>query len=72
MLESMWNSLSSSMQLAEECLKQEVEQDPGTPLEGLELFAQTIDSSNVFLTYMIYLHNNIFIIIIIHLKIFLC
>ncbi|XP_059486897.1 autophagy-related protein 2 homolog A [Neocloeon triangulifer] len=44
MLESMWNSFSSSMQLAEECLKQDMEQDTAAPLEGLEMFAQMIES----------------------------
>ncbi|KAK7872956.1 hypothetical protein R5R35_004266 [Gryllus longicercus] len=50
MFESMWSSMSSSMQIAEECLKQSSEGnkeqavDQGQPLEGLELFAQTIDS----------------------------
>ncbi|CAB3388360.1 Hypothetical predicted protein [Cloeon dipterum] len=43
MLESMWNSFSSSMQLAEDCLKQDMEQD-APPLEGLEKFAQMIES----------------------------
>jgi hypothetical protein len=60
MLESMWNSLSSSMQLAEECLKQEAADiDAGAPLEGLELFAQTIDSSNVFIFYLTHLKRKI-------------
>lgn len=45
MLESMWNSFSSSMQMAEDCLKQDMEQDQGSPLEGLEMFAQMIESS---------------------------
>lgn len=49
MFESMWSSMTSSMQLAEECLKQGAtegkETDQSQPLEGLELFAQTIDSS---------------------------
>jgi autophagy-related protein 2 len=49
MFESMWSSMTSSMQLAEECLKEgssdgkDIEQSQ--PLEGLELFAQAIDSS---------------------------
>ena len=49
MLESMWNSMSSSMKLAEECLKQGVEEgleaEQSPKLDGLELFACTIDSS---------------------------
>lgn len=46
MFESMWNSMTSSMQLAEECAKQDAEIAPNDaqPFEGLELFAQTIDS----------------------------
>ncbi|XP_066992632.2 autophagy-related protein 2 homolog A [Anabrus simplex] len=49
MFESMWSSMTSSMQLAEECLKQGAtsdgkEAETSQPLEGLELFAQTIDS----------------------------
>nr|QSV39518.1 autophagy associated protein [Locusta migratoria] len=48
MFESMWSSMTSSMQLAEECLKQAAPDgkttDEAQPLEGLELFAQTIDS----------------------------
>lgn len=49
MFESMWSSMTSSMQLAEECLKQGSSDGKDTeqpqPLEGLELFAQAIDSS---------------------------
>lgn len=48
MLESMWSSMSSSMQLAAECIKQTPNEEKdlqATPMEGLELFAQTIDSS---------------------------
>ncbi|XP_069689778.1 autophagy-related protein 2 homolog B isoform X2 [Periplaneta americana] len=48
MFESMWSSMTSSMQLAEECLKQGAsdgkDADQSQPLEGLELFAQAIDS----------------------------
>lgn len=45
MFESMWSSMTSSMQLAEECLKQgSSDEKEAEPLEGLELFAQTIDS----------------------------
>ncbi|XP_021929227.1 autophagy-related protein 2 homolog B-like isoform X2 [Zootermopsis nevadensis] len=48
MFESMWNSMTSSMQLAEECLKQGSsdgrDSEQCQPLEGLELFAQAIDS----------------------------
>nr|CAD7436059.1 unnamed protein product [Timema monikensis] len=50
MFESMWSSMTSSMQLAKECFKQEradtKDSQESQPLEGLELFAQTIDSSN--------------------------
>lgn len=53
MFESMWSSMTSSMQLAEECLKQgSSDEKEAEPLEGLELFAQTIDSSK--LTYFVY------------------
>jgi autophagy-related protein 2 len=49
MLESMWDSMSSSMQLAQECLDNEEEatSDINNPsdLDGLEKFAQTIDNS---------------------------
>lgn len=46
MFESMWSSMTSSMQLAAECLKQESDSASAPqPMEGLELFAQTIDSS---------------------------
>ncbi|KAL7049279.1 hypothetical protein ACKWTF_003650 [Chironomus riparius] len=48
MLESMWSSMSSSMQLAQECLEKnedvEFEIPPNSNLEGLEKFAQTIDN----------------------------
>lgn len=47
MFESMWSSMTSSMQLAQECLKQEMPNaaDNAQPMEGIERFAQTIDSS---------------------------
>lgn len=47
MLESMWSSMSSSMQLAQECLERnEDEESTGaSSMEGLEKFAQTIDNS---------------------------
>lgn len=48
-LESMWSSMSSSMQLARDCLEKEgiSVSAMGQPLEGLEHFAQTIDSSKL-------------------------
>lgn len=47
MFESMWSCMTSSMQLAQECLQQEEGLDnTRAPPEGLELFANTIDSSN--------------------------
>lgn len=53
MFESMWSSMTSSMQLAEECLKQGSldgnNAEESQPLEGLELFAQAIDSSMLML-----------------------
>ena len=50
--DSMWSSMSmsSSMQLAQECLKQETDEgdtaepSSNTPFEGPELLAQTIES----------------------------
>lgn len=46
MLESMWSSMSNSMQLAQECLENEKEvAATATAMEGLEKFAQTIDNS---------------------------
>lgn len=49
MLESMWSSMSSSMQLAQECLEKNEDEEAAaasnTPMEGLEKFAQTIDNS---------------------------
>ena len=50
-LDSMlFSSMTTSMQLAEECLRQEPTEgelratDAAQPFEGLELFAQTIDA----------------------------
>lgn len=49
MFESMWSSMTSSMQLAQECLQQDTSNiGNGQPLEGVEMFAQTIDSSRRF------------------------
>lgn len=47
MLESMWSSMSSSMQLAEECLREEEggSTQESNPVEGIEMFAHAIDSS---------------------------
>lgn len=45
MLESMWSSMSSSMQLAEECLRAEDGPKETQAVEGIEMFAHTIDSS---------------------------
>lgn len=45
MLESMWSSMSSSMQLAQDCLEQEgAGLSTAKKMEGLECFAQTIDN----------------------------
>ncbi|KAH8305578.1 hypothetical protein KR059_001867 [Drosophila kikkawai] len=48
MLESMWSSVSSSMQMAEECMKQVDDDVPflnhNNALIGLEKFAETIDN----------------------------
>lgn len=53
MLESMWSSVSSSMQLAQECLEKEggeidAETAQNAAIEGLEKFAQTIDNGKYF------------------------
>lgn len=46
MFESMWSSMTSSMQMAQECLQQDANNAGNSqPLEGVELFAQAIDSS---------------------------
>lgn len=47
MFESMWSSMSNSMQLAQECMKQDAlnSVDSAQPLEGIERFAQMIESS---------------------------
>jgi autophagy-related protein 2 len=52
MLESMWSSMSSSMQLAQECLEKNEDPELEVPtssnqMEGLEKFAQTIDNSEL-------------------------
>lgn len=49
MLDSMFHSMTTSLQLAQECLKQEPSEgeqqaDSATPFEGLEMFAQTIEA----------------------------
>lgn len=50
MIESIWSSMSSSMQLAKDCLEHEGIGDgstagaQNTPMEGLERFAQVIDN----------------------------
>lgn len=50
MLESMWSSMSSSMQLAQDCLEKEGETPllPANTIEGLERFAQLIDNGKKF------------------------
>lgn len=49
MFESMWSSMTNSMQLAQECLKQQTQNaaDSEQALEGIERFAQIIDSSTL-------------------------
>lgn len=51
MLESMWSSVSSSMQMAEECMKQIDDDIPflnhNNTLIGLEKFAETIDNGKL-------------------------
>lgn len=41
----MFNSMNTSMLIAQECLKNETEED--TTYQGLETFAKTIDSSDI-------------------------
>lgn len=41
----MWSSMSSSMQLAAECLQEEAGPQESNPVEGIEMFAHAIDSS---------------------------
>lgn len=48
MIESMWSSMTTSLQLAEDCMKKErdISSDSGNQaFEGIESFAHTIDSS---------------------------
>ena len=53
MLESMWSSMSSSLQLAQECLEKNESEDveigmqSPSNMDGLERFAQTIDNSEL-------------------------
>jgi autophagy-related protein 2 len=49
MLDSMFASMTTSMQLAQECLRQEPTEgeqvaEAAQPFEGLEVFAQTIEA----------------------------
>ena len=49
MIDSMFSSMTSSMQLAKDCLKEDQQAseyitETATPFEGLEMFAQTIES----------------------------
>lgn len=52
MFESMWSSMTSSMQLAQECMRQDeanpTNDNAGQQLEGIEKFAQLIDSGELF------------------------
>ncbi len=53
-LSTMFNSMNTSMLIAQECLKNETEED--TTYKGLETFAATIDSSkrmNIFFFYIL-------------------
>ena len=48
---TVWNAMTTSMQLAQECLKEdpstgEEEAEASPPFEGLESFAQTIESGS--------------------------
>lgn len=44
-LSTMFNSMNTSMLIAQECLKNETEED--TTYQGLETFAATIDSGKI-------------------------
>lgn len=58
MIESMWSSMSSSMQLAKDCLEQEIgTSSSNQPMEGLERFAQIIDSGKMI--YLQWTHNSL-------------
>lgn len=51
-----WNAMTTSMQLAQECLKEgpstgEEQAEASPPFEGLESFAQTIESGMYILVY---------------------
>jgi autophagy-related protein 2 len=67
MFESMWSSMTSSMQLAEECLKQGSsdgnDAEESQPLEGLELFAQAIDSSMFYAHYILCLYQRLHVLL---------
>lgn len=52
MLESMWSSMSSSMQLAQDCLAKDGDAAASitaasNPMDGIERFAQIIDNSKL-------------------------
>ena len=48
--------MTTSMQLAEECLKQQNEEDEEPPaFEGLELFAQTLETVICIFLYFVFL-----------------
>ncbi len=49
MLDSMFSSMTTSLQLAQECLRQgqtdgEQQAETAQPFEGIEMFAQTIEA----------------------------
>lgn len=44
MFESMWSSMTTSIQLAEECLKQSTESNSEQPVNGVQEVAKTIDT----------------------------
>ena len=58
MIESMWSSMTTSLQLAEDCMKKErdISSDSGNQaFEGIESFAHTIDSSTHYFKKYIFL-----------------
>lgn len=47
MFESMWSSMTTSIQLAEECLKQSAEANPEKPVNGVHEVAKAIDTGKI-------------------------
>lgn len=63
MFDSMWGSMASSLQLAEECLKEDQEEEIEAPnrSEGIKKLANLIDAGNlIFLKFLFRSINVIF------------